>query len=160
MLMGPTRRRGGATVVEFAIIGSVTVLLMFGLIIGGLGIFRYQEMAWLARDAARYACVHGSGYQSDTGNASPTQNQIQSLMQAKAAGLKAASLTVQVQWIDMNTGTVTPWDSSSKAITTVAATGQNINAHVRVTVSYPWIPEALWKGPINLSSTSEIPMCN
>jgi Flp pilus assembly protein TadG len=145
--------------VEFALVGSAVVLLVFGLVIGGLGVFRYQETAWLAREAARYACVHGAGYQTDTGNTPPTQSQIQSLVQGKAAGLKAANLTVQVQWIDMNTGTATAWDSSTKADTT-SSSGQNINAHVRVTLTYQWYPEGLWGGPINLSSTSELPMCN
>jgi len=28
--------------------------------IGGMGIFRYQELATLAREGARYAVVHGT----------------------------------------------------------------------------------------------------
>src|SRR5258708_3477681 len=60
--------RHGATLVEFAIVGPVTFMLLIGLMVAGMGIFRYQEVAHMAREASRYASVHGSQYASDTGN--------------------------------------------------------------------------------------------
>src|SRR5213593_2814721 len=44
------RQRRGASVLEFAIVAPVTFMLILGLIIGGLGVFRYQEVAQLARE--------------------------------------------------------------------------------------------------------------
>jgi Flp pilus assembly protein TadG len=56
-----SRRRGG-TVVECAVIYPLTFLLIIGLMVGGFGVFRYQEVASVAREGARWASVHG--YQS------------------------------------------------------------------------------------------------
>ena len=47
------RCRGGATVVEMAITLPLAVLLIMGLLVGGLGVFRYHEVAALAHEGAR-----------------------------------------------------------------------------------------------------------
>jgi hypothetical protein len=62
------RRRKGATVVESAVVYPVTFFIILALIIGGLGIYRYQEVAYLAREGARYAAVHGFNYWNDVRN--------------------------------------------------------------------------------------------
>ena len=59
------RRRRGAVVVEFAVVTPVFLLFVFGLLIGGLGVARYQEVAYLARSGARYASTHGATYQRE-----------------------------------------------------------------------------------------------
>lgn len=162
MVPNPRRSpRRGATLAECAVVLPVTFFFLAGLIVGGMGIFRYQQVAWLAEEAARYASVRGSDYQKDTGNSSPTQSQIQTnVVQALATQLQPSYLTVQVKWLDMNAGTVTDWDSSGKAPVTTSSSGQMISSRVRVTVSYQWFPEAYLVGPITLSSTCEIPMSN
>src|ERR1700732_4912793 len=154
-------RRPGSTLLECALVYPAVFFFLLALLLGGLRLFRYEAMASLARETARYACVRGSGYQKGTGTASPTQSQIQTnIVQAMGVGLQTANLTTQVWWIDMNTGTVSSWDSSSKAPTTNNSSGQPIAAHVRVTVSYQWSPEVYLVGPLTLTSTCEIPMCN
>ena len=60
-------RRSGVTTVECAIVFPVTFLLIVGLVVGAAGMFRYQQMSHLARTAARYASVHGTQWQKDTG---------------------------------------------------------------------------------------------
>src|SRR5262245_36171193 len=67
MLLRKTRSCRGATVVECAVVYPVTFLLLLGLVIGALGIFRYQEVASLARAGARYASTHGAAYRKDSG---------------------------------------------------------------------------------------------
>ena len=57
-------RRRGATMVECAVVLPITFFLVFAIIVGGLGVFRYQQAATMARDGARYVCVHGSQYAS------------------------------------------------------------------------------------------------
>ena len=42
MTLHKTHKRPGAAVVEMAIVLPVMLLLVFALIIGGMGIFRYQ----------------------------------------------------------------------------------------------------------------------
>src|ERR1043165_3670203 len=60
----PCRRSGIATV-EFAVTSAVTLFLIVALMVGGLGVYRYQEVAHLAREGARYASTHGGQYQLD-----------------------------------------------------------------------------------------------
>src|SRR5262245_18446301 len=68
MLLSPTSQlRTGAVALESAIIYPVTFLLIIGLVVGGLGIFRYQECASLAREGARYASTHGAILRKDAG---------------------------------------------------------------------------------------------
>jgi hypothetical protein len=51
--------RAAVTAVECAIVLPVTFFLLFALVVGGMGVFRYQEVATLAREGARYASTHG-----------------------------------------------------------------------------------------------------
>jgi len=64
LLHNPARRRG-APLVECAFIIPLTFLLVAGLVVCAMGVFRYQQMAHLAREAARYAAVHAMPPSSD-----------------------------------------------------------------------------------------------
>src|SRR5262245_49902487 len=64
--------RPGATVMENAIVLPVTFFLLFALVVGSMGIFRYQEVATLAREGARYASTHGYQHRKDSGLADGT----------------------------------------------------------------------------------------
>ena len=68
--------RSGTTLVESAVVYPFVILMLFGLIIGGLGIFRYQEMSALARRAARYASVRGQQWATDTGHTAVSSTDI------------------------------------------------------------------------------------
>src|SRR4029079_2586263 len=59
--------RPGTHLVECAIVYPVTFFLILSIIYGSMGIFRYQEMAALSREAARYGSVHGAQYRKDAG---------------------------------------------------------------------------------------------
>jgi Flp pilus assembly protein TadG len=137
--------RPAATVVEFAIIASGTFLMLLGLLVGSLGVFRYQQVARLARDASRWASVHGTDYASTTGNAAATAQDVYTqAITPGSAGLDLTKLTYTVTWNASN--------SPSHAGT---VNGQSVKVAntVTVTVNYLWIPEA-FLGGINLSSTS------
>lgn len=68
MLLRPRPgRESGVTLVECAVVYPLTLFIIFTLIIGAMGVFRYQEMAHLAREAARYASTHGAQYRKDAG---------------------------------------------------------------------------------------------
>jgi Flp pilus assembly protein TadG len=127
--------RGGVTLVESAIVYPVVILFTLGLMIGGTGVFRYQQVAALAREGSRWASLHGSKYAQETGNAAATQQDVlDSAIKPMAAGLDASKITCTVTWSPDNT----PPDST-----------------VTVVVSYQWMPEAFLNGPITLSSTSK-----
>src|SRR5262245_50948102 len=59
--------RPAATVVECAFVLPLTFFLLFSLIVGSMGVFRYQETAMLAREGARYASTHGYQFRKDQG---------------------------------------------------------------------------------------------
>src|ERR671923_1065214 len=62
MLRTKTRKRSGAYVIECAFVFPITFFLLLIIIIGSLGVFRYQECAYLARMGTRYGSVHGDNY--------------------------------------------------------------------------------------------------
>jgi len=137
--------RSAATMVEFATVGSATFLILLGLLIGGLGIFRYQQVARLARDASRWASVHGTQYAIDTKNTAATpQDVYNQAIAPKATGLKLSNLTYSVTWNTSNS----PYHTA-----TVGGNQVNVANAVTVTITYKWVPEA-FLGGITLNSTS------
>jgi Flp pilus assembly protein TadG len=153
------RQRRGAVLVEAAFVYPLLFLLLFGLIVGGLGIYRYQAVACMAREAARYACVRGSDWQLTTDQPSPTQAQIsQTVVVPLAVAMDTTQLTTTVQLVNGVSGAVTAWDSSNQATISLNANGQPVANRVRVTITYNWYPELLLGGPIVLQSVSETPM--
>jgi Flp pilus assembly protein TadG len=143
-------QRPGATLVECAVVYPVTLLLTLGLMIGAIGIFRYQEMATLAREAARYAVVHGTDYGKDAGVAPPSDADIYAAaVTSRAVALDLSSLSYSITWNVSNAPHQEVVDSSGNIT--------SVNNTVRVTLTYQWIPEA-FLGGITLSSTSEMPM--
>jgi Flp pilus assembly protein TadG len=53
------RREEGAAAVEFAIVGSVLVLILFGIMVYGLWLSEYSVMQGAAREGARVASTRG-----------------------------------------------------------------------------------------------------
>src|SRR5690242_8015878 len=135
--------RRGATVVELAAVSSVTFLLLIGMMVGGLGVFRYQQVARLARDASRWASVHGTQYAADTKNTAATATDVyQKAIVPNATGLDLSKLTYSVTW-----------NTSNAPSRTIQVNNQPVtiaNA-VTVAVNYQWLPEA-YIGGINMSS--------
>jgi hypothetical protein len=141
--------RPAATLVECAIIYPVTFLILIGLLVGAMGMFRYQEMASLSREAARYASVHGTEYARDTGTTAPTPEQIyQEVVVKRAVGLDLERLSYSITY------------DRSNSPTSVKVENGDVYPYVnrvKVTLTYQWIPEA-FLGGITLTSTAEIPM--
>jgi hypothetical protein len=176
-MIHPTRspRRRGATAVECAIIVPVTFLLIFGLIVGGMGVFRYQEVAALARQGARYASTHGANFRKDANQgvgepgagagqsegklwyqtdpaldagADPRWSQViyDGAVRDHLFALDPGRVQVRVGWPPVINQPDKPdnWPGSQ----------------VSVTVTYEWFPEVFLVGPINLTSTSTMPITN
>src|SRR5262245_24248279 len=138
-------QRRGAILVEAAIVYPVLFLLIIGMVVGGLGVFRYNRVASLAREGARYASVRGAQFATDTGNAAASTTDVENYVKSMAAGLDAASVTVTTTWAAGN---------QNLTYTSGSSTVQNT---VSVTVSYPWVPEAFFGG-VTLTSTSVMTM--
>jgi Flp pilus assembly protein TadG len=139
----PIRR--GTAAVEFAIVAPAAFIILIGLLVGSLGIFRYQQVARLARGASRWASVHGTQYAADTNNPAATASDVYNQAIAPyATGLDLSKLTYSVAWNTSNSPSHTATVNGSQI--TVANT-------VAVTVNYQWIPEA-YLGAITMSSSS------
>ena len=138
------QRRRGATTVEFAICCPIAFFLIFATIVGGLGVYRYQQVAALAREGARYASVHGGLYATETGNPAATPQDIYD----EAIAPLAVALDP-----DRLTYTVT-WDKNNFPLWVDENVETPKGNTVTVTVNYDWIPEMYLVGPFTLTSTS------
>ena len=129
-----TERRGAATV-EAAVILPVLLIFTIGTVIGGLGVFRYQEVSLLAREGSRWASVHGATYQSEAGLSSPVSSTdvYNNGIAPFVVALDTSRLTYSVTY---SPDTKPP------------------NSTVTVTINYQWYPEGYLIGPITLSCTS------
>jgi hypothetical protein len=142
--------RSGTTAVECALVYPVVFLFTLGLIICAAGVFRYEELASLARRAARYAAVHGTFWAMDTRNTAPAPADIyNNVILPNAVGFDPTKLSYSITYAN---GMNTPYQTSTINGNVVPAT--NI---VTVTISYQWVPEG-FLGGITLSSTSVMPM--
>lgn len=125
--------RRGVTTVEVALVAPLTFLLLIGLVVGGFGIFRYQQVAALAREGARWASVRGPQYQRRNRQPAPTSADVfNNAIRPKAVSLNPQQLTYAVEW-----------DADA---TTVA-----------VTVNYDWVPER-YLFPVKFTSRSAMPI--
>jgi Flp pilus assembly protein TadG len=159
MIARPSRGRRGAVAVEAAIVYPVLLLILLLLVLGGIGVFRYQQVACLAQEGARQVCVRGLDWSKETKKDSPTEADIRrDIILPLAAGMDPNHLTVQVELIDNTTGAVTNWDKSSKAALSTTPGGEMITNSLRVTVRYRWTPGVLFTGSWTLTSVCEIPM--
>ncbi len=134
-----TRRQGGfrdqrgVSAVEAAVVYPVTLLLLIGTMVVGLGNFRYQQLQSLAREGARYASVRGPNYAAATGNSQATAAAVQTHVQGLSAGMSGLECT---------------------AVTYSAATDP---CTVSVTLTYTWKPEGYFK-PMTWTVTSTMPV--
>lgn len=152
MMIHPLRRpRAGATVMECAIVLPIALFLFIGLVVGTSGVFRFQEVATLAREGARYASTHGYQYRKDAGMPIGTAEDwrkdiYDNGIKPKIVALDSSRVKVTVTWPDVinQPGKPDNWPGSK----------------VDVKVSYEWLPPIFLVGPYNLHSTSSMPITN
>src|SRR5436190_14229951 len=93
------QRRRGTILVESAMIYPVLFLIILGIIMLGIGVFRYQQVSHIAREASRWASVHGTKYAQETGNAAATPADVyNSAIVPQAAGMGLENLGYSVTW--------------------------------------------------------------
>ena len=127
----PPRR--GATMIEMAIVGPLVFLLVIGLIVAALGVFRLHQVGRLAHEGARWASIHGSEWERATGNSAVTANDVfRQAMLPIGQGLNADRLEHTVTWNEDRTD-------------------------VQVTVRFRWLPEAFMSGGV-ITATSVRPI--
>ena len=145
-----TPPRCGAATIELAVVTPVAFLFLFGIIIGALGVFRYQEVGLLAREGARYASVHGGQYAQEMNVTAPAPADIyNNVILPMAEGLDTSQLNYSITYNTSNWPFHTTLDANNNVVP--------VQNTVTVTLTYPWVPEALLGG-VTLSSTSVMPM--
>jgi Flp pilus assembly protein TadG len=123
-------KRRGATLVELAIVLPLVVLMSIGLCVAELAVFRYQQVASLAHESARWASVHGKNYARRSKKPIATTNDIlENVIEPRAVGLDPDKLTSVLEW------------------------NENFTA-VSVTVSYQWVPEYAFFVPKTFTCTA------
>jgi Flp pilus assembly protein TadG len=164
--------RRGAHMVEVAMIFSLTIVLLAGLVVCATGVFFYQQMTHLARETARYAAVHAGQYQQENA-AAITQGTLPNVTdsylttnvaQARAVALDPSQLQVAVS-LNTSSGSY-DWDDTADngnrwpySTRTINNTTYNETNTVSVTVTYQWYPAWFLGGPITLTSTAVMPVC-
>lgn len=142
------RRRRGTTVVEFALACPITLFLLFSIMVGGAGVSRYQQVAALAREGARWASVHGAQFAEETGRPAATAEDVYSTaVRPFAVALDDRYLSYSVTW-----------NTSNAPLSVTADAERPVGNTVTVSVTYQWLPELYLIGPINLTSTSTAQM--
>ena len=126
-------RRRGMSVVECAVIFPVTILLLMGTVVMGLGVFRYQQLQSLAREGARYASVRGPVYAQATGNSQASASTVQTYVQGLSVGL------------------------SGLKCSSVDYSASSLPCTVSVTLTYTWTPEGLFS-PQTWTISSTMPV--
>lgn len=87
---GGARRRWGGALVEGAVVGSLALMLLLGMVVVGNGVFRYQQVASLAREGSRYAALKGTSQ--------PDATALQNYLLTYAAGMDPSKLSCTVTW--------------------------------------------------------------
>lgn len=88
----PAGSRRGAAMIEFSLTFLLFLALFVGLVEFGRAVWSYTTVAHCARQAARFAMVHG------TANAA-TDDQIRAVIEQNAIGLTASDLSVATEWL-------------------------------------------------------------
>jgi Flp pilus assembly protein TadG len=161
------RKRRGVQLVECALVYPLVFLVFFGIFTVGMGVFRYQQVASLARDGARWASVRGWQSQNDLNPynlpglpRAATAQDVRDYVVSMSVGLdqSPAALDVQVRWNPDNKQTHILRDNYGNPQVDGNGSVIRVSNTVTVTVAYQWTPEVLFAGPITLKSTSTVPM--
>ena len=145
----------GSNIVEMALVSSVLLAVLFGIVELSLALYTYNYVSDAAREGTRYAIVRGSSCSILT-NCGVTSAQIQTYVQNLGyPGMNAANTTVNTTWFSPSTTTPVTWTACGS---TCNAPGDAVQ--VKVTYSFklsiPFVPNST----LNLHSTSLMVIAN
>jgi len=125
------RQQKGSSMVEAGLVGVILLVTVFGIMDFGRALWSYTLVSHGAREATRYAMVHGNS----SGNTASV-DKIKGIVTGQTPGLDSTNLVTTV--------TFNP--------------NQNAGSTVRVKVTYSFSPLAPFipVGPLTLQSTSQM----
>jgi hypothetical protein len=140
--------RRAAVSLEYVLVLPIFVFFIQAMVVGGLGVFRANEVGWLAQESARWASVRGGQYSLDTGQPAATPNDVyQNVILPRSSLLDSTALNYSVTW-----------DDSSKLPSYLDANNKVHTNRVTVTITYQWIPE-LFLGGLTITRTAQMEVC-
>jgi Flp pilus assembly protein TadG len=92
------RREDGQSLVEFAIMLPLLLLIVTGLFDAARAVWEENTLAYAAREGTRYAIVHGSGSALVLGPSDPAEPNITAVVRQAAVGV--GGVTVVTSWPD------------------------------------------------------------
>ncbi len=130
-LIARRKRERGSALLEGALCFTLFLIILFGTIDFGRGVFAYNFVSYAAREGARYAIVRGQS----SGHAASAAD-ITSFVKKEAIALDPSALTVNTTW--------TP--------------DKNAGSTVQVQVQYSFQPVVPYmpSGPLTFGSTSKM----
>jgi Flp pilus assembly protein TadG len=136
-------RERGQALVEFALVGIVFFLIVFGMIDVGRAVWNYNTLAEATREGSRYAMVHGANSSDPSGPGSAyytppnSDTKVTETVARYSSGLDSSSLTVESEWPDGTT---------------------DVGSHVTVTSRYTYDPMFNFLGIVSFTMTSSSTM--
>ena len=142
------KQRRGVAALEFAIAAPITFFLLLVIMIGSQGVFRYHQVAALAREASRWASVHSGQFEKETDIPAATPEDVFN------TAILPAAMTLRPEHLSYEV----TWDQSNMPLQVIDGVQTPVGNTVTVTVSYEWFPEMYLVGPVNLTSSSTAQM--
>lgn len=156
MRRSPMLRRGVVST-EFAFVAPILFMILLGILLGAIAIFRYQEMAWLAREGARYASTRNRQWATDASTTSGstktslTEAELRTYLQSRVFLIPADDLTVTAVWQESSSPQKV---SFVEGITTVADNTVTVTVGYTFQLSVPLMTDQT----ITVSSTATSPL--
>jgi hypothetical protein len=91
-------RQDGQSLVEFALVLPLVLLIVTGLFDVARAVWQENTLAYAAREGTRYAIVHGSGATLALGPSDPAEPNITLVVRGAAVGI--SNLSVTTTWPD------------------------------------------------------------
>jgi Flp pilus assembly protein TadG len=152
--------RTGSALIEAAVVYPLLFILMLGIILLGIGVFRYQQVASISREASRWASVHGSQYAQENNTTAATSADIYNhAIAPNAAGMQLNGISYAVAWnLDAKGNPLT--NPLGTVQSTDPATGLPVDVPrsntVAVTVTYSWNTGLFGVIPVSCTSVNTI----
>ncbi len=115
--------RRGVSAVEAAIVYPVTMLLLIGTVVLGIGVFQFQQLESLADEGARYASVHGPLFAASNNMSVASPSTVLTYLEGLTVGLNGLKCTSVAY----------------------SSTSTTVPGSVSVTVTYTWVPGAYFR---------------
>jgi Flp pilus assembly protein TadG len=136
MILSRKGQREGTILVESALIYPVLFLLIMGVILMGIAVFRYQQVSHISREAARWASVHGQEYENDTMGVNQNSAYWATPGRRAATADDIYNDAVLPQAAGMPNGALTYTTTQNAAANTITYTGTSADGSVVVAVTW------------------------